>query len=152
MKKQIWRKWNLLDWFLILLVILTFSAIYYTFVNPVQFSHLIRREGVSRFAEVEIFLPEDLGWLKETIPAGEESRNVYGDVDWKILRFEEVKLGEKKIVKVTAKLSIVQEGSGILRYGKYTLVMGSKIVLINDRYLVEGRVFNYKLLDEKVLL
>ena len=146
------RNWNLLDVFLALLVILTLAAVYFTFVQPIQFSHLIRREGVSQFAEVEMLLPDDLSWMTEVIPAGEECRNVYGDIDWKILRFEEVKLGEKKMVRAVVKLSIVRESSGILRYGKYTLVTGNKIVLINDHFVVEGRIFSFKLLDEKVLL
>ena len=149
MKKQ---KWNLLDVFLALFVLLTIVTVYFTFVKPVHFSHLIRREGVSRFAEVEILLPDDLGWIKEIVPSSEEFRNVYGDVDWKILRFEEVKMGEKKIVKVVAKLSIVQESSGIMRYGKYTLVTGGRIALINDRYFMDGRVLTFRLLDEKVLI
>ena len=143
-------KMNLLDWFLVLLVVIAGLAVYFSFLRPISFSHLIKREGVPHYAEVEILLPEDLSWLKEVLPRGEESKNVYGDLDWKILSFSGEAFGEKTIVKVTAKVSIVEESSGILRYGKYTLVKGSKIFLINDRYLIEGRILNWRLSKEKV--
>lgn len=144
------KRLNLFDWVVILLVLLAGLALYFSFVKPVQFSHLIKREGVARYAEVEILLPDDLGWMRQAIPAGEESRNVYGELDWKISGFDEENLGGKKIVKVTAKILVYEESSGILRYGKYTLVKGSTIFLINDHYLLEGRVFNFRILNDKI--
>jgi len=143
---------NLVNLFLILLVLLTGLSLYFTFVRPIQFSHLIRREAVHRYGEVEILLPDDLAWMKDALPVGEESRNVYGKLDWKILEISGVTLGEKEIVKIKAKLLIEEESSGLLRYGKYTIVPGNKIYLINDRYLLEGRIFSYRLLEEKNLL
>lgn len=146
------RKVNLLDLFLILLVILAALAIYFTFVKPLQFSKLIHREGVMRYAKIEILLPDDLVWMKEVLPVGEESRNVYGELDWKILSVGEKALGGKKFTQVTAKILIAEESSGILRYGKYTLVRGNKLYLINDRYVVDGRILNFELLDEQIQL
>lgn len=146
------KRWNLLDSFIILLVIIAVGSIYFTFVSPIRFSHLIKREGISRYAEVGILLPKDLSWAGEVISPGEESRNVYGQLDWKILGFEKLELGGEEYTQVRAKVLIVEESSGILRYGKYTLVKGGKIFLINDRYLLEGRVFDYRLLDERAFL
>lgn len=143
---------NLVDLFLILLALLTGLSLYFTFVRPIEFSHLIKREAVHRYGEVEILLPDDLAWMKEALPVGEESRNVYGKLDWKILEINEVSLGGKQITKVKAKLLIEEESSGILRYGKYNIIPGNKIYLINDHYLVEGRILAYRLLDEKNLL
>ena len=142
----------LLDLFLILLVILAGLAVYFTFVKPLQFSKLIHREGVMRYAEIELLLPDDLAWMKDVLQVGEESRNVYGELDWKILSLGEKDLGGKKITKVTAKILIAEESSGILRYGKYTLVRGNKLYLINDRYVIDGRIFDFKLLDEQIRL
>lgn len=150
MKKGL-LKWNLLDLFLILLVVLAAFSAYFTLVKPISFSHLIRREGVYRFADVDILLPDYLSWMKDVVPVGEESRNVYGDPDWKILGFEEVELGARRMTKVRAKLWIVKDSSGILRYGKYTLVKGNKIYLINDRYVLEGWVLDFQALEERIL-
>lgn len=146
------KRWSLFDLFLTLLVVLAGLAVYFSFVNPLRFSHLIQREGVTRYAAVDILLPDDLVWMKGVLPEGEESRNVYGQLDWKALRFEEVSLGGRKMMKLTAKILMVEEASGILRYGKYTLVTGGKIFLINDHYFLEGRILNYRLLDEKIQL
>lgn len=143
---------NLIDLFLILLVLLTALSLYFTFVHPIEFSHLIKREAVHRYGEVEILLPDDLSWMKEILPNGEESRNVYGKLDWKILEIADATVGGKKVVKVKAKLLLEEESSGFLRYGKYTIVPGNKIYLINDRYFLEGRIFSYRLLEEKNLL
>ena len=146
------RRPNLVDLFLILLVLLTGLSLYFTFVRPIHFSYLIRREAVHRYGEVEILLPDDLAWMKEILPVGEESRNVYGKLDWKILEIGEVSLGGKRITKIKAKLLIEEESSGLLRYGKYTIVPGNKIYLINDYYLLEGRILKCRLLEEKNLL
>lgn len=144
------KRWNLLDSFIILLGVLALLSVYFTFIQPVRFSHLIKREGVGRYAEVKILVPDDLGWMAEVMPVGEEFRNVYGQVDWQILGFEKEKLGSGESVLARAKLLIVEESSGLLRYGKYTLVKGSKIFLINDHYLLEGRVYDYRLLEERM--
>ncbi len=143
-------KWNILDFFLILLVILAGLSAYFTLVKPISFSHLIKREGVYRFADVDILLPDYLSWMRDVIPVGEESRNVYGDRDWKILGFQEVQLAGRKMTKVKAKLWIVKDSSGLLRYGKYTLVKGNKIYLINDRYVLEGWVLDYQVAEERI--
>ena len=146
------KRINLFDLVVVLLVVLAALAVYFSFIHPLQFSHLIKREGVPKYAEVEILLPDDLGWMKEVVPVGEEFRNVYGELDWKILKFGEAVFSGGKTDTVTAKLLIYEESSGILRYGKYTLVKGSKIFLINDRYFLEGRIFNFRLSQEKVRL
>ena len=146
------KRWNLLDTFILLLAVLALLSVYFTFIQPIHFSHLIKREGVSRYAEVKIFLPKDLNWAAEAVPVGEEFRNVYGQLDWQILGFEKEKLGDEEHVWVKARLLIVEESSGLLRYGKYTLVKGNKIFLINDRYLLEGRIYDYRLLEERVKL
>ncbi len=144
------KRFNLLDYFLGLILVLAALSIYFSFVRPIQFSNLIQREGVSRYVEVEMFLPPDLEWIKSTVPVGEEFKNVYGQLDWKILAFEDVTLETRKWTKLRAKILIVEESSGILRYGKYTLVKGNKLYLINDHYFIEGRVVDFKLLDERV--
>ena len=144
------QRWNLLDTFLVLFVVLAGLAIYFNFVSPIRFSHLIKREGVPHYAEVEFLLPDDLYWMKDVLPEGEESRNVYGELDWKILERTEASFSGKKMAKVKAKVLIVEESSGILRYGKYTLVKGSKIFLINDHYFLEGRILDFRILSENV--
>ncbi len=150
MKKKSAFRWNLFDLFLALLIVLAVFAIYFTFVSPIKFSHMIKREGVPHYAEVEFLLPDDLYWMKEALPGDEEYRNVYGEIDWKILEKGEVTLGGRKIAKIKAKILIVEESSGILRYGKYTLVKGSKIFLINDHYFLEGRILNFQISNETV--
>lgn len=145
------RRFNLFDLFVILLVLLFGLSVYFTFVNPVRFSHLIKREDVKRYAEAEIILPDDLSWIKENIPVGEESLNVFGELDWKILGFGEQSFGGKNWVVLKARMLVAEKDSGVIRYGKYTLAKGSKIYLINDRYALEGRILQYRLLDEKVL-
>lgn len=146
------KRWSLFDLLVIALAVVTGLSLYFSFVQPLQFSHLIKREAIHRYGEVEILLPEDLLWLKEKIPAGEESRNVYDRLDWKILEMEQVSLGGREWLKVKVKLLIEEESSGLLRYGKYTLVPGGKIFLINDRFFIEGRIMDYHLLEEKDLL
>ena len=144
------KKWNVLDGVLILLVVLAGLAFYFSFINPISFSNLIKREGVFRYAEVEILLPDDLAWMKEALPVGEEARDVYGKLEWKILRWGEENFSGKKIVRLTGKLLVVEMSSGISLYGKYTLVQGGRIVLINDRHFLEGRIFSFRLLDERI--
>lgn len=146
------KRWGLFDIFLAVLIALAGLAFYFSFINPLRFSHLIQREGVTRYAEVEMLLPDDLAWMKGVLPDGEESRNVYGQLDWKAVRFEEMNIEGRKMLKLVAKVLIVEEASGILRYGKYTLVTGGKIFLINDHYFLEGRVLDWRLLDEKIQL
>ena len=152
MKKESRNRWNILDFFLGLTVLLAVLVFYFSLVRPLHFSHLIKREGVMRFAEVEILLTPELSWMKGVLPAGEESRNVYGEIDWKVVEVGEVTFGGEKFTKIRAKVLIAQESSGILRYGKYTLVKGSKIFLINDHFFLEGRILNFRLLEEKILL
>lgn len=150
MKKKLPFRWSLLDSFLALLVILAVLGIYFNFVSPIRFSHLIKREGIPHYAEVEFLLPDDLYWMRDVLPEGEQSRNVYGELDWKILKKEEATFGGEKMAKITAKILIVEESSGILRYGKYTLVKGGKIFLINDHYFLEGRILNFQILSESI--
>lgn len=151
-KKKFWKRWNLLDLFLVLLVLLAGLTLYFSFVRPIRFSHLIKREGVLRYAEVQILLSDDLYWMLQVLPAGEESRDVYGQLDWKILEVKEETFHGKWVTGVRAKILIAEEGSGLLRYGKYTLVKGGKIYLINDRYFLEGRIRDFRLLNEEVRL
>lgn len=152
MKEKIQARWSVLDLFLILLILTAVLAVYFTFAKPLHFSHLIKREAIHRYVEMEMLLPDDLSWIKEKLPAGEEYRNVYGELDWRILEFGEETLNGRKWVKVKVKILVDQESSGLLRYGKYTLVSGNKIYLINDRYFLEGRVLNYRILDDEVRL
>lgn len=144
------KKWNLLDVALILFIVLAGLTFYFTLVNPIQFSHLIKREGVYRYAEADILLPDDLSWMKEVLPVGEESRDVYERLEWKTLAWEEENFEGKRIVKLRVKLLAVEMSSGIVQYGKYTLVKGGRIILINDRFFIEGRVFDFRLLEERV--
>ena len=146
------KRWNILDLFLVLLVVLAVLAVYFSFFHPLQFSHLIKREGVMRYGEVELLLPDELSWMVQMLPVGEESRNVYGELDWKILEIGEAMFGGKKFLKIKAKLLVTEESSGLLHYGKYTLVKGSKLFLINDHYFVEGRVLDFRILEEGIRL
>ena len=150
MKTKLRSRWNLLDFFLVFFVLLALLSFYFTFIHPIRFSHLIKREGVRKFSEIEVLLPDDLYWMRDVLPVGEESRNVYGELDWKILEVGEQVFQGKKIAKIKAKLLVVDEGAGVFRYGKYTLVKGSKIYLINDFYFLEGRILDFRLLEEKV--
>jgi hypothetical protein len=151
MKKPGLKQWNLFDLFLILSVCLAGLAVYFTFIRPIEFSHLIKRDAVARYAEVEIFLPDDLSWMKDTLSVGEESRNVYGQLDWQILEIGETTFSGRKWVNIKAKLLVRKDDSGIVHYGRYTLVPGSWIYLINDRYVLDGRVFHFRLLEGEAL-
>jgi hypothetical protein len=88
--------------------------------------------------------------MKDTLPLGEEQKNVFGQLEWQITRIGEEVYSGKKWVKVTAKILVAELDSGIVHYGKYTLAYGSKIYLINDRYMLEGRILDYKFLGEDV--
>lgn len=146
------KKFNLLDIFLVLFVLLTSAAVYFTFFKPVLFSHMIEREGVSGYAEVDFVLAQELEWLGDQVPPGLELKNVYGTLEWKILAIERAVLGERAVRRVKARVLLTREASGLLRYGKYTLVRGGKIILLNDDYLLEGRIEAIRILDEKILL
>ena len=144
---------NLLDFFIIALAILTGLTAFYTFVRPVHFSNAIKREATAGFAEVEILLPEDLQWMKSVLPVGEEKQDGYDALEWKVLEVgeEEVLPGQKR-AKVKLKTQVYLESSGVPRYGKYPLVLGSEIIYANNRFLLRGRVVRFKILNEKVVV
>lgn len=144
-------RFNFFDLFLILLILLAVGSVYFSLFRPVQFSHLIKREDIKRYAEATLLLPDDLFWMKEKLSPGEEWRDVFGQLDWRILAITEETIAGRPWVALKVKLLVLEKGPGIIHYGKYTLASGSKIILINSRYMVEGRVLNYRLLDEKVL-
>ncbi|HLD49721.1 MAG TPA: hypothetical protein VJC08_00835 [bacterium] len=143
-------RWNLLDFSIIVLVILAVLAVYFTFVRPIQFSNKIKRESLAAYAEIEILLPEDIQFMKNVLQAGEEKKDVYGTLEWKILeiREEEVLPGEKRAV-VKLKAMVYTEPSAVPRYGKYPLMPASQVLFANSRYMFEGRLMRYRLLDEK---
>jgi len=143
---------NLLDLFLVLFVLLTAAAVYFTFVKPISFSNMIVREGVSGYAEIGFVLDDSLDWIAEKVPEGLEFKNVYGKVEWKILKIQREVLAAKPVVRVRAKVLLTRESSGLIRYGKYTLIIGGKVILLNDEYLLEGRVTDIRILDEKILI
>jgi hypothetical protein len=143
---------NLFDLFLVVFVLLTAAAVYFTFVKPIQFSNLIVREGVSGYAEIDFVLDESLDWIAEKIPEGLEFKNVYGKVEWKILKIQREVLAAKPVARVSAKVLLTRESSGLIRYGKYTLVIGGRVILVNDEYLLEGRVTAIRIMDEKILI
>ena len=145
-------RFNLFDFFLFCFVLLTAAAVYFTFVKPVQFSHLIEREGVSGYAEIDFVLDEDLNWIAEKIPQNLESKNVYGAVEWKVLSIRREVLEARPVVRVSAKVLLTRESSGLIRYGKYTLVVGGRVILLNDNYLMEGRITDIHVTDEKILI
>ncbi len=146
------KGFNLLDIFLVGFALLAGAAVYFTLVKPVRFSNMIIREGISVYAEVDIALADDLEWIADDLPQGLEFKNVYGAVDWKILNVGLDILGKRPVRRVRVKLLTTRETSGLLRYGKYTLVKGGRVILINDDFLIEGRVIRYHLLDEKIRL
>ncbi len=150
-KNSVPRHWNLLDFFIMVLTFLTLFAAYFTFLRPIQFSHQMKREDRARYAEVELLLPEDLEWMKNVLPVGEEKKDGYGTLEWKILeiREEEVLPGEKRVV-VKVKSMVYAEPSSVPRYGKYPLIPASLVLFGNSRYMFEGRLMRYRLLDEKV--
>ncbi|HLD49625.1 MAG TPA: hypothetical protein VJC08_00350 [bacterium] len=131
---------------LLLLLLVAVLSVYFTFFKPIVFSHLIEREGVIKYAEVEIVLPEDLSWIKEVVPPGNDAKDVYGRVGWTIISYEPVDLGGKKLTKVRLKASVTEDTSGVLRFGKYVLVKGNKIFFISDTVFLEGRVIDFQLL------
>ena len=151
-KKTNQRHFNLLDLFLVFLVILAGLSVYFTLIHPVRFSNLINREDVTRYAEVEIVLPDDIYWLKDVLPAGEELRNIYGQLEWKILEKNELVIAGRKWALIKAEMMIADKGAGVFSYGKYTLAKGSGIYLINDRYGFLGHVYSYRILDKKISL
>lgn len=140
---------NLFDVFLILLVLLVFTSAYFTLIHPIRFSQLIQREDVLYYGRVEILLPDDLFWMKDVLSPGQENKDVYGRIDWKIAGIDEIEMAGRKWLKLTVDLQVYRKDSGILRYGKYTLAKGSKIFLINDDFVIEGRVFDFEL-NQKV--
>ena len=144
--------WNLFDGFLILLVILCALVFYFSVVHPIQFSNLIRREGVTRYAEVEIIIPDDLDWIEDVLKAGTKHTGIFHEVVWEILGYRDISLAAKNWTVARAKVLVTEETSGILRYGKYTLVKGSPIFLVGSNHFLEGRVFDVVLLDERYLL
>jgi len=145
-------KLNLFDVLVVTLVLLAGCAFFFTVVRPVEFSQLIKREGVHRYARVEILLADNLAWMREELKPGEELRNVYGELEWVLEEVSTEAIGNRVWTKVTAKIMLTQESSGLIRYGKYTVVKGSLIRLLNDKYLMEGRVYRFDFLGEEALL
>ena len=143
-------KWTLFDTLLVMLVLLAGLSVYFSFVRPIEFTKKIIREGVTGYGEIEVVLPPDTAWLADEIAVGEEHKDVYGTLEWKITAKGEKKTGAEIFKTITAKLLVVVEDSGLLRYGKYTLVKGSRIILISDHYFIEGRIGDFHLSDEKV--
>lgn len=144
------KRWNVFDLFLVLFLVVAGLAVYFTFVKPLQFSNLIHREGVNRVAEVEIFLYDDMPWMKDFLKVGDERRDVYGEVEWKILDISEMSLAGRSWVKVKVRVVVVEETSGILRYGKYNLTLGNSLHFITDKYVFGGRIYSFRLLQEGV--
>ena len=146
-------RWNLLDFFIISLLVLAALAAYFTLVRPIQFSHQIKREDARAYAEIELILTSDLQWLKDVLPAGEEKRDGYGVLMWKVLGMQEKEIlpGKKRVV-ATIKALVNADPSSVIRYGKYPIKAGSRIFFFNNRYAFEGRVLHYRVLDEKVAI
>ncbi len=151
-KKKGCHRFNLFDGLLAGFILLALFAAYATLIKPVHFSGLIEREGISQYAEVNLVLADDLAWLGEKLKVGEGTKNVYGQVDWKLTGVESTVLAGRGVWRVRARLLATRETSGLVRYGKYTLVIGGKLFLIDDNVFVEGRILSYKLLQEKVAI
>lgn len=149
-KKPVKHRFTVFDFFIILLLVLAGFSVYFSLVKPIKFSHLIKREDVIRYAEIEIILPDDLYWLKGVLTVGEGRRDVYGRVEWAILGIEDANIAGRNWAKLLVKLLVTDKGGGIIHYGKYTLSIGSHLYLINDRYGFSGRILGFKLLDEKI--
>lgn len=141
--------WNPLDLFLILLVLLAVLSAYFTLVHPLPFSGLIKREAVQRYLEMEIVLHQDLYWMKDSLPVGEEKRGIYGEMDWKVLQIWQEKFGGREVIKMRLKILVNQDAAEVFRYGSLTLAKGCVIQLRSPRYLIEGRIVNFKPLEEK---
>ncbi len=146
------RRWNLLYFFIVVFIFLTAFAAYFTFVRPLQFSNQIKRESLAGYAEIDLLLLEDLQWMKTVLPVGEEKKDVYGTLEWKIIEIREIEVlpGEKRTV-LKIKLMVYTEPSTVPRYGKYPLMPASQVIFDNSRYMFEGRVMNYRLLDDKTV-
>ena len=88
--------------------------------------------------------------MKKVLPVGEEKKDGYGTLEWKILeiREEEVLPGEKRTVLKLKILAFI-EPSSVPRYGKYPLIPASQVLFSNARFLFEGRLMRYRLFDEK---
>ncbi len=143
-------RWNLLDFSIIVLVILAALAAYFTLVRPIQFSNKIKRESLAAYAEIDLVLSRELQWMKNVLPVGEEKKDVYGTLEWKVLEIREEELfpGEKRAI-VKLKLMAYVEPSVVPRYGKYPLIPASQVVFANNRYTFDGKLLHYRLLDEK---
>lgn len=142
------KRGNLLDLFLVLLLLLAALAAYFTFVQPIRFSQAIQREGVLRYAQVEAIVPEELYWIQYEVPAGEEKRNPNGDADWTVLSFEEEEWHGKKILKMTVKLLVSERSPGMFQRGNYPMARGALLQLRNSRFAFEGRIISMKLLQD----
>ena len=142
---------NILDFFIIGLVLLTGWAAYFTFVRPIHFSEQIKREPSGVYAEVEMVLSQDFQWVKSVLSAGEEQKDSYGILKWKIQEIleEELLPGQKRTV-VKVKALVYVEPSMTPRFGKYPLMQGGAIIFSNGRVSFDGRLRRYRLLDEKV--
>ena len=143
---------SLFDGLLAAVILLALFAVYATFIKPVHFSGLIEREGVSQYAEVDLILSDELAWLGEKLKPGEGTQNVYAQTDWRITKVENTVIAGRSVWLIHAKVLATKETSGLVRYGKYTLVTGGKLFLIGDSVFVEGRILNYQLLNEKVAI
>lgn len=146
------KSFNLLNIFLVLLVLLALASVYFTFVKPISFSNQILREGTRQYAEIEMILSENQSWLRDLLPVGEESQSIYRQTDWKILEVKEQNLAGKTWTIVKVKALVIKESAGLLHYRNYTLLKGAFIYFKNEGYSLEGRIFQYRILNEKVLI
>ena len=148
------RRFNILDLLIMGLILLTGLAAYFTFVWPIHFSGQIKREPSNVYAEVEMVLSQELqGWMKKVLPVGEEQKDSFGILKWKIqeIHEEESLPGQTRTV-VKLKALVYLEPSMPPRYGKYNLIPGGPIIFSNERISMDGRLKRYRLLDENVAM
>jgi len=146
------KSFNLFDVFLILLVILALSTVYFKFFHPLEFSHRIMREGVPRYVEIDIILSDDLAYMKDEISVGDGRDDVYGQVEWEILGLEEKNIAGEKRTILKTKIRALERFSGIVKHGKYTLVKGALIHLVNKTVLIGGRILDVRFPETNVLI
>ena len=149
-KKPFMKGINLFDLLVIALITGAVLAFYFSVINPKPFSGSIKREGVNRYVQVKLVLPEDLEWLSEVLDPQAKRTDVYDRLEWQLEGFEEKVIAGKKRYLVNAKILCVEKSTGLLRYGKYTIVQGGRVFLINDEILIEGRIWQYEVTDEVI--
>lgn len=146
------KKWNRLDYFIALFLVLIGVSAYFSVIHPAAFSNRIEREDAPHYAEADILLPQDLNWIPDIFPADVESRDVYGNLQWKILEFGREQIAGSRFSKVKVKMLIKKDHAGGYRFESYHLRKGNYIYLMNHQYVLQGYMLDFRILKDRAPL